>query len=793
MRLYFLLILLKLSAIQAFTQPEDCQYRLRGYVRDGQQGALAGASVIISSIQKAASADAHGYFVLDNLCAGKYELTFSFIGYKNQSIEVIIPAEMVIEVILEEDAFYLEDIKVEALALASPVQSTALLSEREFDLVKGKSLGESLRRLPGISTLQTGPAIFKPVIHGLHSQRILILNNGIRQEGQQWGPEHAPEIDPFIANEITVIKGAEAVRYGADAMGGVILIDTPPLHQSKGLGGELNLMGMNNSRMGVVSGMLEGDFAGSEKWGWRLQSTYKKGGDFKAARYYLSNTGLEEVNFSAALGYKTDAQGFELYLSSFNAEIGILRSAHAGSLTDLNNGINNDTPWFVRDFSYDIDNPKQKIGHHLLKLNAFKNFGERRLDFQYGIQLNERKEFDVRRGGRSDIPALSLQLITQTLDASVNHQTGFSEGTLGVNLTYKNNINVPGTGIRPLLPNYEQANAGIFLIEHFNRAEWKYELGLRYDYQFLLVRVFDGAGELFKPQFNFNYFSASVGAHRKLLPGAVFNSHLGFSSRPPHVSELYSEGLHHGTASIDEGLMRPNGELLTDQSFIKNEESFKWINTVSVFKKSFGAELSVYANLIDNYIYLRPTTTRLTIRGAFPVFQYSQTKALLAGADLSVNTDLNKNFSFTGKYSYVHGSDLTNNDVLIFLPPAQFENGITYQLPKQGKIYDVFFSLIASSNLRQFRAPQVIPPNEVRDYDGNELFDFAPAPASFTLLNFEQGFKFNVRDKAVSVVFTVENILNESYRVYMNRLRYFADDVGRNFSIKLKYDFHSHD
>lgn len=34
-----------------------------------------------------------------------------------------------------------------------------------------------------------------PVIHGLHSNRILILNNEVRQEGQQWGADHAPEID----------------------------------------------------------------------------------------------------------------------------------------------------------------------------------------------------------------------------------------------------------------------------------------------------------------------------------------------------------------------------------------------------------------------------------------------------------------------------------------------------------------------------------------------------------------------------------------------------------------------
>ncbi|MFM9075334.1 MAG: TonB-dependent receptor, partial [Bacteroidota bacterium] len=68
-----------------------------------------------------------------------------------------------------------------------------------------------------------------PVIHGVHSQRILILNHGVRQEGQQWGAEHAPEIDPLIASDIQVIKDASAIRYGVDAIGGVVVVNPPAL------------------------------------------------------------------------------------------------------------------------------------------------------------------------------------------------------------------------------------------------------------------------------------------------------------------------------------------------------------------------------------------------------------------------------------------------------------------------------------------------------------------------------------------------------------------------------------
>ncbi len=83
----------------------------------------------------------------------------------------------------------------------SELKGTALFQ------TSGQTLGEALKSVPGLNSIQTGPSISKPVIHGLHSNRVLILNNGVRQEGQQWGTEHAPEIDPFIANKITIIKG----------------------------------------------------------------------------------------------------------------------------------------------------------------------------------------------------------------------------------------------------------------------------------------------------------------------------------------------------------------------------------------------------------------------------------------------------------------------------------------------------------------------------------------------------------------------------------------------------------
>ena len=165
----------------------------------------------------------------------------------------------------------------------------------------------------------------KPVIHGLHSNRVLILNNGIRQEGQQWGSEHAPEIDPFIANRLSVIKGSGALRYGGDAIGGVVLVEPKLLPTDPGIGGELNLAGFSNNRMGVISAMFEGNSFRWPAFSWRLQGTLKKGGNARTPNYWLDNSGVEEMNFSATATLQTKDKGVEFFYSQFNTKLGIFQ------------------------------------------------------------------------------------------------------------------------------------------------------------------------------------------------------------------------------------------------------------------------------------------------------------------------------------------------------------------------------------------------------------------------------------------------------------------------------------
>ena len=113
----------------------------------------------------------------------------------------------------------------------------------------GKSLASLLENVSGVSSIQTGTSTAKPVIHGMYGNRILMINNGARQTGQQWGLDHAPEIDKNNSANIKVIKGAESVRYGSEALGGIVVLEqkTLPYQVVKPSGAISTLYGSNGN------------------------------------------------------------------------------------------------------------------------------------------------------------------------------------------------------------------------------------------------------------------------------------------------------------------------------------------------------------------------------------------------------------------------------------------------------------------------------------------------------------------------------------------------------------------
>ena len=193
---------------------QNCSDSIRGLVEDTDGETLPGATIYIESLERGVASGEDGKFVLEDLCPGSYTVTVRFVGYEDHHVSLRVPSVRPLVIKLKPSVEILHDIVVQSHHPRnhSMTQSLSILSEEQILSSRGKPLGELVQQIPGVQSIMTGGSIFKPVIHGLYGQRLLILNNNLRQEGQQWGLEHAPEIDTYIASEIEVVKGSEAVR-----------------------------------------------------------------------------------------------------------------------------------------------------------------------------------------------------------------------------------------------------------------------------------------------------------------------------------------------------------------------------------------------------------------------------------------------------------------------------------------------------------------------------------------------------------------------------------------------------
>lgn len=766
-KLLAIIIVFVVVPLPGFAQ--TCNLTLSGLVADeSTKEPLPFTTVLIGEGQGVIS-DSAGNFYIDHLCAGEYHIHFSHIGCETEEVYLKLYRDTSINVYLPHNTELLNEVVVHDNT-SNSTQTSNSVSHEQVDQESNKNLSEILVQVAGVSTIKNGSGISKPVVDGLYGNRVAVVNNGVTQAGQQWGNDHAPEIDPFVASHLSVVKGAGALAYSGSSLGGVVLVDIDKIPEDPKLHGQVNYIFQTNSLGHTVNARLQM----YNKWAaWRITGTFKKNGDYKAPDYYLTNTGRMEGNLAAQLE-KTIKHKLQLslYYSLFNTEIGILRGSHIGNLTDLEQAIGRDEPFFTKDhFSYNITEPKQRVQHHLVKFQSKYIISDHSsFRFTSGTQIDNRREYDVRRGGRSDIPALSLKQFSQFFEGLYDHS--FNNGGLiktGLQFTYIDNTNNPETGILPLIPDYRKYNPAAFFIYQFQKNRWFAEAGGRYDFKDFRVLAISitlpRKIEHYNPQYH-NY-SFSGGAKYQATEYLKISANAGYVLRSPEVNELYSNGLHQGVSGIEQG----NHDLLQERS-LKMTLATDW----AIQKKLYINVLGYYQN-IQNYIYLQPQDElRLTIRGAFPVFFYEQTNARLAGVDALVSYSPRQDLKLVAKYALVRGRDLSNDLPLIYIPADNVSGTITYSLKKMGSLSKTSFSINGSYTWEQW--------NLTKEQD---LLD--PPPGYFllgasasTTIDLKKG-----TDLTVGII--GENLLNTSYRDYLNRLRYFADDTGINIRIRLNYSF----
>lgn len=748
---------------------------LAGRVVDSASGeGVAGATVAVPSSGARTESAPDGRFRLAGLPLGLVEVEVRRVGYR--------PFRRVVD-LRERDGTLDAPLVAEAVVLPTvtvagesgetglgAVQSATRLSADDLARTRGQTLGETLRQIPGVTTIQFGPGVAKPVIRGLNSQRILVVNNGVRQEDQQWGTEHAPTIDAFDADAITVVRGTGAVLYGPDALGGVVRLDRAPVPDEKRVGGDLAVNSFTNNRQAAVSGHVEAGGVSLPlvgEVGLRARLTTRVAGDAQAPGVNLQNTGFRELNASLQLGIRRGWGTGELAVTQFTTHLGVLSWAHAGNFDDLMRAMAGPPP--QTDFSWAIERPDQRVSHTGVSLTSQVNVsGGHLLRLQYGFQYNHRREYDTHGPLRNqDIPAFDLTLVTNTLEARVDHAPllGALRGSVGVSGMYQGNAT---DGKAFLIPGYDQVGGAVFAQEELPLGRVALSAGVRWDYLWQQTIAYADAG-INSPATERAWSSATGSLGASYLLARDWSVALRGSRgwRAPTVNERFAQGVHHGSAQYELG-----NQGLTPEAMLGAEVAVRHQGA------ALQLEASGWLSRIDGFIYLRPREPVFTIRGAFPAFEYSQTDALMRGAELLASWYATGFLNLSAGASLVRGTDRATDLPLFDMPQdrATLTARVFGRRPWADQAYAEVGVVVA-------RRQDQVPPNTV----------YSLPTAGYWLLNLEVGATaLRLGATQLDVSLAVRNLLDTSYRDYLSRYRLFVDDPGRDVVLRARIPFGRH-
>ncbi len=679
--------------------------------------------------------------------------------------EKVVEVSDTIYIVLEPATLDLELVEIRASRLRQPLISDELSGQPLFT-TRGMSLAHSLEGIGGVRTLSTGHGIAKPVINGLHSSRVVVVNQGVRLESQQWGSDHAPEVDPFMADRLEVIRGAASVRYGPRAIGGVVLIKPHPVDDSRRLHGNLHMGAFSNNAMGVVSARLEGMLIPSWNINWRLQGTMKRGATQRIPGHWVANTALQESSWLMQVGQNGERFSWTAMISHYHTRIGLYPGAHADNLDDLFRAIDSEEPLFKGSFSYRANGrPQQQANHLTAKWTLDYRWNNRHLTtLLLSHQENRRDEFDAR--SFIGLPELSLEMGTTA--TTVTHKVFLPHDLIwdsGMDVSFQQNINHPSSA-RIFIRNYQSLQPGLFSILQWERSRvWIYELGLRYDYQWFESYYRQG-GALTTHERIFNQVSATAGTIFRPRESLSLTANLASAWRPPSPNELYANGLHQGVAGIEHGNPDFYQERSTNISILADWQAYRL----------WGLRSSLGVSLINNYIYLQPVLPpALTINGYYPRFDYQQTDARITTANLALFYKPLPRWRLDLEAEMLWARDLKNQDWIVMMPADRFRLSMTWNPFTSRASENAYLTVALQHTSKQNRIP--------RKTKLNAPIDYAPPPNAYTLLHVDAGWINPSTGTTWGV--SVYNATNVNYHDYMNRMRYFIPESGVNVALRV--------
>lgn len=713
---------------------------ITGKVTDASNNqALPGASIYIPDLKVTAVTNTAGEFTLNNLPAkGSYLVEVHFIGYKTATQIVNFAEPSNLTFALQPTAIETREIVITGSIISSTSKrnsaSSAVLDKEQL-LAPSTNLIDALTKIPGVSQITTGPSISKPVIRGLGYNRIVTLDDGIKQQGQQWGDEHGIEIDQFKSDRVEVLRGAASLMYGSDALGGVINLLEPSTAPDGQVKGELISNYSTNNGLTANSLMLTGNENG---FVWRARGTYKNAYSFKTPTGYFPNSGYNETDFSGMVGLNKSWGYAHLNVSNFHNNIGFY-----DPFLDANGNFvkENGDPFLNSEFkSRSLDYPRQDIRHFKIALNNNFILGNGNLKADFGYQQNQRRELE-------DGPSPSLFFDLKTYNADLKyyiHETNGWQPVFGLSADAGHSQNKANDEF--LIPNYDTYGLGVFAYAKKNWEDNTFSIGARYDYRKNNGKqLFVDGEERFAPfQNKFSNVSGALGFTHQFNDELNFKANAGSAFRAPNPAELASNGVHEGTFRYEVG--NPN---------LSPERSYQVDAALEYEGKIISASASVYNNYIRNFIYASTNgETTISEGSQYPVYRYGQVNANLYGAEASLTIHPVPFIHFENTFGYVHAHNSTLDRPLAFIPAGTLRNELRFE-PKFKGTNDAYLSVGINSAFKQNRVDET----------------FETPTSGYTLLNAGIGATFKLGKQPVKLSVSANNLLDQKYYDALSRYK----------------------
>ncbi|GAB2948109.1 TonB-dependent receptor [Hymenobacter coalescens] len=776
-------------------------------VDQATQQPLPGATLLFPDLKQSTATDADGRFSFGRLPRGRFLVQVRSLGYGTLVRTVDTgsgqPAEFgLTPAVTELGQVVVTGVSASTELRRSPVPTT-VVDREELNRRASSNVIDAISRTPGVNQITTGAAISKPVIRGLSANRVITLNNGAKQEGQQWGDEHGIEIDEYSIDRAEIIKGPGSLLYGSDGMAGVVNFVAPdPVDNGRVLGSVAANYQTNNHLQGY-SLMNAGNLNG---FNWMVRGSGKVAGNYRN-RYdgRVYNSGFRELNGSGHVGLNKSWGYSHLTFNSFNQQLGLIEGARDSA-----------SGQFIKEFAvgddavssrlvtrsdvrgYGISVPRQRINH--LRIGTDNNFilGASRLTLNVGWQQNLRREFgDVLA---PDDPSLYFQL--RTLDYAARYflpELGGWNTTVGLSGMQQENQN---RGREFLIPAYRLFDGGVFGVTKRTFGRLDVSGGLRYDQRRITADALwlgdeeqpvpagtAGAEAKFTAfQNTYRNWSGSVGGAFSVTDDLVLKANVSRGFRAPNIAELGSNGVHEGTTRYEIG-----------EPGLKAETSLQSDLGLSLNTEHVTFSIDAFDNRIRNFIFPRRIanaaggdSTLISDEDGeeYRVFVYGQSPAHLYGGEMTV--DLHPHpldwLHFESSYSLVRSRrDADNEQQWLPFTPAdrlQSELRVNFQkVPGLPHVRNVYARVGVEHNLAQRRI--------------FSAFDTETPTEAYTLINMGAGTDLtNRRGRTVaSLLVAVSNVFDVAYQNHLSRLKYTdfnyrngrtgVFNMGRNVSVKV--------